>query len=40
MKESVAEVYAKIGRAGLESLKGIGKSLADEIVHEFEKITV
>jgi DNA repair photolyase len=40
MKESVAEVYAKNGRAGLESLKGIGKSLADEIVHEFEKITV
>ena len=36
-KESVAEIYAKKGRAGLENLKGVGKSLADEIAHQLEE---
>ncbi|PVX24595.1 MAG: radical SAM protein [Candidatus Bathyarchaeum sp.] len=37
LTESVAEIYAKKGRAGLESLKGVGKSLAEEIVHQLEE---
>jgi hypothetical protein len=40
LKENVAEVCAKKGRADLVSLKGVGTSLADEIVHEVEKISV
>ena len=37
LNESVAEIYAKKGKAGLESLQGVGKSLANEIAHQLEK---
>jgi DNA repair photolyase len=37
LNESVAELYAKTGKAGLENLKGIGKSLANEIAHQLEE---
>ena len=38
LDESVAEVYSKNGKAGLESLKGVGKSLADEIAQQLHEI--
>jgi len=38
LTESVAEIYAKNGRAGLESLKGVGKSLANEIEYILQEM--
>jgi DNA repair photolyase len=38
LAESVAEIYAKNGRKGLESLKGVGKSLAEEIERQLQEI--
>lgn len=40
LTESVAEIYAKKGRAGLESLKGVGKVLAEEIEHQLDETIV
>ncbi|MGD9130985.1 MAG: radical SAM protein [Candidatus Bathyarchaeota archaeon] len=38
LTESVAEIYAKKGRKGLETLKGIGKSLSEEIERQLQEI--
>lgn len=38
LSESVAEIYAQKGRKGLESLKGVGKSLAKEIEHQLQDV--
>ncbi len=40
LTESVAEIYAERGRKGLESLKGVGKTLAKEIEHELQELTL
>jgi DNA polymerase/3'-5' exonuclease PolX len=37
LTESVTEIYARKGRAGLESIQSVGKSLANEIVHQLEE---
>jgi len=39
LNESVAVIYAQRGRRGLESLKGVGKTLAREIGHEIKELT-
>jgi DNA repair photolyase len=39
LTESVAEIYAKNGRKGLESLKGVGKSLAEEIMRQLQELS-
>lgn len=38
LSESVSEIYAKKGRNGLESLKDVGKSLAEEIERQLQEI--
>jgi len=38
LTESVAEIYAKNGRKGLEQLKNVGKSLAEEIERQLQEI--
>ena len=38
LTESVAEIYAKNGRKGLEKLKDIGKSLSEEIERQLQEI--
>jgi len=40
LTESVAEIYAQSGRKGLESLKGVGKTLAKEIERELQELTL
>jgi DNA repair photolyase len=39
LTESVAEIYAEKGRKGLENLKDVGKSLAEEIVQQLQEIS-
>ncbi len=39
LTESVAEIYAKTGRKGLENLKDVGKSLATEIERQLQEIS-
>jgi DNA repair photolyase len=39
LTESVAEIYAKTGRKGLENLKDVGKSLAAEIERQLQEIS-
>ncbi len=39
LPESVAEIYARKGRLGLENLKDIGKSLANEIEQQLQKLS-
>ena len=38
LTESVAEIYVQSGTEGLESLQGIGKSLASEIEFQLKEI--
>jgi DNA repair photolyase len=38
LTESVLEIYEEKGRKGLESLKGVGKSLAEEIEKQIQQI--
>jgi DNA repair photolyase len=40
LTESVAEIYAQKGREGLESLKDVGKSLANEIEQQLQDVIV
>jgi hypothetical protein len=38
LTESVAKIYAKKGRKGLENLKNVGKSLSEEIERQLQEI--
>jgi DNA repair photolyase len=39
LTETVAEIYAQKGRKGFENLKGVGKSLAEEIEQQLQEIS-